>query len=92
VLQSFGMLDYRRICRGGPLTMKLTDSVLWGIEAVEKVALFIRAFVRSGCPQLQLNTLNVEPLRDAPRHPERRRNLVVRVWGWIGYFSEPDES
>ena len=92
VLQSFGKLDYRRICNGGPLTMELADSLFRGTEAVEKVALFIRAFVRSGCQQMQLNTLNVDTLRDAQRHPELHRNLVVRVWGWSGYFCELDES
>ncbi len=92
VLQSFGKLDYRRICNGGPLTMELADSLFRGTEAVEKVALFIRAFVRSGCQQMQLNTLNVDTLRDAQLHPERHRNLVVRVWGWSGYFCELDES
>lgn len=92
VLQSFGKLDYRRICNGGPLTMELADSLFRGIEAVEKVALFVRAFVRSGCQQMQLNTLNVDTLRDAQQHPELHRNLVVRVWGWSGYFCELDES
>ena len=92
VLQSFGQLDYRRICNGGPLTMELADSLFQGTDAVEKVALFIRAFVRSGCQQMQLNTLNVDTLRDAQRRPERHRNLVVRVWGWSGYFCELDES
>ena len=92
VLQSFAKLDYRRICNGGPLTMELADSLFRGTEAVEKVALFIRAFVRSGCQQMQLNTLNVDTLRDAQQHPERHRNLVVRVWGWSGYFCELDET
>jgi hypothetical protein len=81
-----------RIAALGPLTMELADSLFRGTEAVEKVALFIRAFVRSGCQQMQLNTLNVDTLRDAQRHPERHRNLVVRVWGWSGYFCELDES
>ena len=92
VLQSFGKLDYRRICNGGPLTMELADSLFRGTEAVEKVALFIRAFVRSGCQQMQLNTLNLDTLREAQKHPERHRNLVVRVWGWSGYFCELDET
>lgn len=92
VLQSFGKLDYRRICNGGPLTMELADSLFQGRDTVRKVALFIRAFVQSGCQQLQLNTLNVDTLRDAQRHPELHRNLVVRVWGWSGYFCELDEA
>ena len=92
VLQSFGKIDYRRICNGGPMTLELSDSLFCGSDALEKVALFIRTFVHSGCQQLQLNTLNVETLRDAQRNPERHQNLVVRVWGWSGYFCELDEA
>jgi pyruvate-formate lyase len=92
VLQSFGKLDYRRICNGGPLTMEISDSLFQGQDAAGKVALFIRAFVRSGCQQLQLNTLNVKTLREAQRRPELHKNLVVRVWGWSGYFCELDEA
>jgi pyruvate-formate lyase len=92
VLQSFSKLDYRRICNGGPLTMELAESLFRGRDTVQKVALFIRAFVQSGCQQLQLNTLNVDTLRDAQRHPELHQNLVVRVWGWSGYFCELDRA
>ena len=92
VLQSFGKIDYRRVCNGGPLTMELADSLFRSQEATRKIALFIRAFVQSGCQQLQLNTLNVDTLRDAQRHPELHKNLVVRVWGWSGYFCDLDES
>jgi pyruvate-formate lyase len=92
VLQSFGKIDYRRICNGGPLTMELSESLFRGRGTVQKVAPFIRSFVKSGCQQLQLNTLNVDTLRDAQRHPEAHRNLVVRVWGWSGYFCELDTA
>lgn len=91
VLQSFGKINYRRICNGGPLTMELSDTLFRGHDAVRKVGEFVRMFVRSGCQQLQLNTLDVGTLRDAQRHPERHRNLVVRVWGWSGYFCDLDK-
>jgi len=91
VLQSYGKIDYRRICNGGPLTLELSDSVFRNTEAVHQVALLIRLFAYAGCQQLQINTLNVETLKDAKLHPEQHRNLVVRVWGWSGYFCELDE-
>jgi formate C-acetyltransferase len=92
VLQSFGRIDYKRICNGGPLTLELSDGLFRGKDSLRRVGLFIRVFVESGCQQMQLNTLNVETLRDAQRHPERHKNLVVRVWGWSGYFCELDET
>ena len=28
---------------------------------------------------------------DAQVHPENHKNLIVRVWGWSGYFVELDK-
>jgi formate C-acetyltransferase len=92
VLQSFSKIDYRRICNGGPITMELTDTVFRDEEALRKVAMLVRAFARLGGQQLQVNTLKVDALIDAKTHPERHRNLIVRVWGWSGYFCELDEA
>src|ERR1017187_521545 len=91
VLQSYAKIDYRRICNGGPLTLELSDTVFRNPEAVHQVALLILLFARVGCQQLQINTLSAEMLLDARKHPERHCNLVVRVWGWSGYFCELDE-
>ena len=88
VLQSFSKIDYRRIVNGGPITMELSDSVFRSEEALRKVAMLVRTFAQVGCQQLQLNVLNVETLLDAKLHPENDRNLIVRVWGWSGYFCE----
>jgi formate C-acetyltransferase len=88
VLQSFATLNYRRICNGGPITLELSDAVFRDRESIGKVAQLVRQFARLGCQQLQLNTLNAETLRAAKAHPELHRNLIVRVWGWSGYFCE----
>jgi formate C-acetyltransferase len=50
--------------------------------------MLVRSFAQLGCQQLQLNSLNVNILRDAQIHPEAHKNLIVRVWGWSGYFCE----
>ncbi len=92
ILQSFGKIDYNRIANGGPITLELSDSVFRTDESIGKVADLIALFQRLGCQQLQLNTLNVEELRDAKIHPDKHRNLVVRVWGWSGYFCELSEE
>jgi formate C-acetyltransferase len=87
-LQSFSRIDYRRVCNGGPITMELSDSVFRDAESIRKVAMLVRVFAQLGCQQLQLNSLNVDTLLDAKVHPERHKNLIVRVWGWSGYFCE----
>jgi len=50
----------------------------------------VKAFVHLGGHQLQLNCVNREVLLDAMEHPENHKNLIVRVWGWSGYFNELD--
>lgn len=88
VLQSFSKIDFHRVCNGGPITMELSDTVFRNEDALSKVAMLVQAFAALGCHQMQLNTLNTETLLDARKHPEKHRNLIVRVWGWSGYFCE----
>ncbi len=87
-LTSYGKLPYDRLCNGGPITMELAPAYFRGDDALQRTAHIIRDFVRTGCQQLQLNLLDPEVLRDAQAHPERHRDLIVRVWGWSGYFVE----
>jgi formate C-acetyltransferase len=88
ILQTFSKIDYGRICNGGPITIELSDTVFRTEDSISKVADMVSLFAHLGCQQMQLNTLNVKDLEDAREHTERHRNLVVRVWGWSGYFCE----
>ena len=91
VIKSFSKQDLRKTINGGPLTIELDDTIFRSEENIEKLAMLIRTFVTLGGHQLQLNTLNKDTLLDAKKHPEKHRNLIVRVWGWSGYFVELDE-
>jgi formate C-acetyltransferase len=88
VIQSFAKIDYKRVCNGGPVTMEMSDTVFRDPESMRKVAMLVRTFAKVGCQQLQLNALSHEKLLDAKKHPEKYRDLIVRVWGWSGYFCE----
>lgn len=91
LIKSFTKPDLSRVINGGPLTVEFSDSVFRNEESIQKVAQLVRTFVRLGGHQLQLNTVNREQLLDAQKHPEKHRNLIVRVWGWSGYFVELDK-
>jgi formate C-acetyltransferase len=91
VIRSFTKPNLERVVNGGPLTMELHDSVFRTPEAVEKVARMIQFFIVSKGSQLQLNTINRKKLLDAQQDPKNHRNLIVRVWGWSGYFVELDK-
>ena len=91
LIKSFTKPDLSRVINGGPLTIEFSDSVFTQAESITKVAQLVRLFVLRGGHQLQLNTVNRDRLLDAQRHPENYRNLIVRVWGWSGYFVELDK-
>lgn len=88
VFKSFAKIDYSRIMNGGPVTIELSKSVFNSSEGERKLGQLIQYFVKLGGQQLQLNLLDVAELEDAVKHPELHRNLIVRVWGWSGYFCE----
>ena len=91
VMRSFSKLPLADVINGGPLTIELDESIFRNDETIEKLAMLIRNYMKLGGHQLQLNTLNRETLLDAKKHPELHRDLIVRVWGWSGYFVELDE-
>lgn len=92
LLKSFAKPHLQRVINGGPLTLELHDTLFRTEESVEKVALLVRSFMEMGGHQLQLNAVNRDTLLAAQRHPEQYRNLIVRVWGWSGYFAELDRA
>ncbi len=91
IFKSFSNIDYSRICNGGPITIELSSSYFQNEEALDKTVQLLRAFVKSNCQQLQMNILNKAVLLDAQKHPDKHRDLIVRVWGWSGYFVELDK-
>jgi len=91
VMRSFSKQHLEDTINGGPLTIELDESIFRNDETLEKLAMLIRSYIKHGGHQLQLNTLNKDTLLDAKVHPEEHRDLIVRVWGWSGYFVELDE-
>ena len=89
-IQSFTRYNLKKVMNGGPLTMEIHENVFRNADGIQKVASLVRAFVSLGGHQLQLNSINRETLLDAQKHPEEHKNLIVRVWGWSGYFVDLD--
>ena len=90
VIKSFAKPYLERVINGGPLTLEFDQGIFRNAEAVEKLGQLVHTFIALGGHQLQLNTISLEKLLDARKHPEKYRNLIVRVWGWSGYFVELD--
>lgn len=92
VIQSFTKPDMTNAINGGPLTLELHDSAFTAEDGIKKVAALVKTFIDLGGHQLQLNSINRDTLLDAQKNPEQYKGLIVRVWGWSGYFVELDKG
>jgi len=92
VVRSFTEPDLMPVCNGGPLTIEIHDSAFSAADGVTKVAHLVKFFIDRGGHQMQINTINRETLLDAQKNPANHRHLIVRVWGWSGYFIELDRE
>jgi len=66
--------------------MKFSPQALKTEEDTDKLAHLIRTFFKLGGHHIQFNVVNADMLRDAQKHQEKYRNLLVRVAGYSDYF------
>lgn len=92
VVQSLTKPDFSRAMNGGPVTLEFSSSMWQSEDSVNKFAKFIKTYIELGGHQIQLNSVNLEKLKDAQAHPENYEHLVVRIWGWSAYFVELDKQ
>jgi pyruvate formate-lyase/glycerol dehydratase family glycyl radical enzyme len=85
VVKSVAKWDHTRT-GGTLLNMKFSPQVLKTEENTDKLAHLIRTFFRLGGHHIQFNVVNADTLRDAQKHPDQYRNLLVRVAGFSDYF------
>ena len=82
--------DYMDYCsnlpNGASHTITFSPAFLRDAAHKEKFKAFLRGYIENGGSALQINILDADMLRDAQKHPENYRNLLVRVTGYNAYF------
>lgn len=85
VIKSASKIDHLRT-GGTLLNQKFSPDVLATEEGLDKLAHLIRAYFRLDGHHVQFNVIDGRTLREAQRHPEKHRDLMVRVAGYSDYF------
>lgn len=70
------------------LNLKLHPDAVRGVEGSKKLLELTRAYLRNGGFHIQYNIVDSRMLRDAQAHPEKYRDLLVRVAGFTQYWVE----
>ena len=87
-LQSLLTFDYTKYGNGTLCNMKFHPTALRSEGGLDKLVSVMRTYFSQGGMELQLNIISGDTLRDAQKHPENYRDLVVRVAGFSAYFVE----
>jgi len=85
VLKSAAKMDH--IKTGGTLlNQKFSPQLLADEAGITQLANLVRTYFRMDGHHVQFNVVTAETLRDAQKHPEKHRDLIVRVAGYSDYF------
>ena len=85
VIKSVAKMDHLRT-GGTLLNQKFTPQLLSTDEGIAKLAHLVRSYFKLDGHHVQFNVVTAETLREAQRHPEKYRDLIVRVAGYSDYF------
>ncbi len=88
VFKTLSKLPTHEITGGVLLNQKVTPTLLAREENVEKLKMLIRTFFnRLDGYHVQYNVVSRETLLDAQAHPEKHKDLIVRVAGYSAFFN-----
>ena len=84
VVKSAARIDHART-GGTLLNMRFSPSLLEG-DGIERLADLVRSYFRMDGHHVQFNVFDAATLREAQKHPDQHRHLIVRVAGYSDYF------
>ncbi len=89
---SVARLDHGIASNGTLFNMKFHPTALAGKNGLENFVSLIRGFFDQKGMHMQFNVVSRETLRDAQKHPDKYRGLVVRVAGYSALFTTLSRS
>ena len=89
---SVSRLDHFIASNGTLFNMKFHPTALSGREGLENFCNLIRGYFDQKGSHVQFNVVSRETLRDAQKHPEKYKGLVVRVAGYSALFTTLSRS
>ena len=66
--------------------MKFARGIVNSPEKIDKLLSLIEVYMKRNGWHIQFNILDNAELKDAKEHPEKHKDLCVRVGGYAAYF------
>jgi len=91
VIKSASKIDHLRT-GGTLLNQKFSPQFFEDEESYNNLTALIRSYFSLDGHHIQFNVVNADTLREAQKHPELYRDLIVRVAGYSDYFNDLGED
>jgi len=91
VIKSASKIDHLRT-GGTLLNQKFSPQFFEDEDSYDHLTALIRSYFSLDGHHIQFNVVNAETLKDAQKHPELYRDLIVRVAGYSDYFNDLGED
>lgn len=92
LLNSMAKLDGKHWAGGVIGQVRMHESFLKNEDLREKTRILVNTYFQRGGSHLQLNCVTYETLKAAQANPDEYRDLMVRVGGYVDYFTNLDEA
>nr|APO30909.1 PFL2-3: glycyl radical enzyme, PFL2/glycerol dehydratase [uncultured bacterium] len=90
LLHSVIRLNDDYITGGYALNYKLNPAFLNEEKGRQAAISLLKTYIENRGPQIQVYTTNLDDIKDAQVHPEKHRDLIVRVGGYCEFFVNLD--
>ncbi|RUT79715.1 trans-4-hydroxy-L-proline dehydratase [Ancylomarina longa] len=91
VVKSASKMDHLRT-GGTLLNQKFSPSFMNNDAGITQVMNLVRSYFRMDGHHIQFNVVSTDTLKDAQKHPENYKDLIVRVAGYSDYFNDLGED
>jgi pyruvate formate-lyase/glycerol dehydratase family glycyl radical enzyme len=91
VIRSASKIDHLRT-GGTLLNQKFSPQFFEDEDSYSSLTALIRSYFSLDGHHIQFNVISADTLRDAQKHPESYRDLIVRVAGYSDYFNDLGED
>ncbi|MCH5183554.1 MAG: hypothetical protein J1E00_05180 [Oscillospiraceae bacterium] len=86
MIRSYCKTDLEKLSCGAALDIKIFPESLKGENGITALKELMRGFVKLNGYFMQLDTMDLQVLKEAQQHPEQYKTLSVRVSGWNARF------
>lgn len=92
VVKSLDAIDQGAFQAGMLLNQRFDPQIVKGEKGIDILETVLKAHFSMKGSHMQINVVDNETLRDAQKHPENYRNMLVRVAGYSAFFVDLEEN